>query len=532
MEILVSGYLCNVIRREKPVPRNKVSLLLTVFITAFSLSSFSQDITVRNPSLEGKAKQNASVDNWEIASTTPDIQPGIFNIDLTPSDGKTYVGFHGGETWLEGVAQKLSSTMKADFSYSISFDLAFTPVYSSKACYGSMVIYGGNTASDTAEVLWESGEFEHTDWKRYTATLKPSHDYKYLSFWTRTGSKCDKSAYGIAFLLDNISPVIKQLPQVSFAIKNACKGEQSGIIVANVTGGQGPYTYRWNPGNYNTNSVSGLSPGEYSVTVNSANGTSVKGNVIIKESDLSSVVNVSTSLCYGDNQSRITVNTTGGQAPYQYYLDGLQSKEPEFNNLGEGSYKLVVKDNLGCQNVISDIHIDEPAPLKIVQSVAESVSCSDVQNGKIIINVTGGTAPFMYSVPGYVAPQESFPSGLEAGKYHYRVTDSHNCSIDGDAEITKQSRDCMVTVPTAFSPNGDGQNDVFRAKVHDDVSNFRLAVYGRWGGLVFESVNPSQGWNGTFKSIRVPEGPYVWVLTYTDSKHQDRKQQGSLLLMR
>ncbi|WP_366885059.1 gliding motility-associated C-terminal domain-containing protein [uncultured Chitinophaga sp.] len=59
-------------------------------------------------------------------------------------------------------------------------------------------------------------------------------------------------------------------------------------------------------------------------------------------------------------------------------------------------------------------------------------------------------------------------------------------------------------MPNAFSPNGDESNDVFRPKMYDDVHNYQLRIYNRWGSLVFRANDPGNGWNGIFNGSAAP----------------------------
>jgi gliding motility-associated-like protein len=58
-----------------------------------------------------------------------------------------------------------------------------------------------------------------------------------------------------------------------------------------------------------------------------------------------------------------------------------------------------------------------------------------------------------------------------------------------------------------------------------------MAVYGRWGELIYETHQPEGGWNGTFKGKKLPAGSYIWSVTYTDKTNQAMKQQGSVMLI-
>jgi gliding motility-associated-like protein len=269
--------------------------------------------------------------------------------------------------------------------------------------------------------------------------------------------------------------------------------------------------------------------------VTATNGLKVSGKVHIGESDLSSAVTVTDALCNGDDQNRLQIHTTGGQPPYRYYLNSAEHgvRTPDFDHLPAGRYSVKVEDENGCSNRIEDIRITEPPALSLRQVAVKKTSCSSVHDGRITLTPEGGTPPYAYSIPARnIVQTDSTLQQLEAGWYRFTVSDSHGCMVEGQAGVDMEVRDCAVYTPTAFSPNGDGVNDVFRVRVNDEVTGFRLAVYGRWGNLIFETNDPEIGWDGAQKGSFLPAGSYVWALTYTDSKKQPVKQQGTLVLIR
>jgi gliding motility-associated-like protein len=87
-------------------------------------------------------------------------------------------------------------------------------------------------------------------------------------------------------------------------------------------------------------------------------------------------------------------------------------------------------------------------------------------------------------------------------------------------------------MPNAFTPNGDGMNDVFRVKYPFPVSNFHFLVTNRWGQTVFETNNIHQGWDGTFKGEPPLAGIYVWVISFTDFNNKSQQLQGTVNLLK
>jgi gliding motility-associated-like protein len=74
--------------------------------------------------------------------------------------------------------------------------------------------------------------------------------------------------------------------------------------------------------------------------------------------------------------------------------------------------------------------------------------------------------------------------------------------------------DCGVFAPTAFTPNRDQTNDLFRVVVSEycEVQDYHVFVYDRFGRLVFESIDPAKGWDGRYDGKDAKDGVYLWHL--------------------
>jgi gliding motility-associated-like protein len=87
-------------------------------------------------------------------------------------------------------------------------------------------------------------------------------------------------------------------------------------------------------------------------------------------------------------------------------------------------------------------------------------------------------------------------------------------------------------IPSAFSPNGDGANDIFRVKTGDIPRSFNMIVFNRYGAKVFESADISAGWNGTIGSNQAPAGAYVYTVALITSTGGVIKREGTVILVR
>lgn len=105
--------------------------------------------------------------------------------------------------------------------------------------------------------------------------------------------------------------------------------------------------------------------------------------------------------------------------------------------------------------------------------------------------------------------------------------------------VFSSNRACVTPVlelfmPNAFSPNGDGINDVFRPFFSSPPPSegFLFQVWDRWGGLVHETKDPLAGWDGTDELQPVPVGTYLYILQYTSGEGDERQRSGTVNLLK
>lgn len=110
---------------------------------------------------------------------------------------------------------------------------------------------------------------------------------------------------------------------------------------------------------------------------------------------------------------------------------------------------------------------------------------------------------------------------------------SANCTVSVDIPLLRNP-DCQIYyyLPNAFSPNGDGLNDVFHVKTSDLPKSFTMQIYNRSGEKVFESNDPAIGWNGTLKNRNAATGTYIVIINAINSSGQPIEQRGTIELIR
>ena len=101
----------------------------------------------------------------------------------------------------------------------------------------------------------------------------------------------------------------------------------------------------------------------------------------------------------------------------------------------------------------------------------------------------------------------------------YSVTVSNLCGFEEDSiSVTiyfpPEDLECFVVAPNAFTPNGDALNDTFKPVLQCPAETYSLKIFDRWGKMIFESNQPSEGWDGTVNGAPVEHGTYVWTIYY------------------
>lgn len=86
-------------------------------------------------------------------------------------------------------------------------------------------------------------------------------------------------------------------------------------------------------------------------------------------------------------------------------------------------------------------------------------------------------------------------------------------------------------IPTAFTPNGDGLNDLFYVKANFEPRNFEMTIISRNGDRVFQTRDMNIGWDGKLRDKTLPQGMYVYIIHYKDRHGDEQQKQGQILLI-
>lgn len=243
-------------------------------------------------------------------------------------------------------------------------------------------------------------------------------------------------------------------PVVSTSSTNVtCFGSNNGTATANPSGGTGPFNYLWAPSGGNSQTATGLSPGNYTVTITDANFcTATATSIITQPAVLTASTSVSNASCGGNNGSA-TATPSGGTSPYTYSWSPSGGTNATANNLSAQGYTVNVTDAKGCLTSVTLNISGTPAASASVVSTS-SVTCNGGNDGTASVSA-GGTFPFAYawSPSGGTS---SAASNLSGGNYTVTVTDANSCTATSTISVSQPS---AINPATNFTQATCGVND-------------------------------------------------------------------------
>lgn len=244
-------------------------------------------------------------------------------------------------------------------------------------------------------------------------------------------------------------------------------------IIVTAFGGHEPYTYSINGGDYNSSSIfENLSAGTYYITVRDAVNITSNTNAIVVNPlvPVTATPTVIPMDCF--NNAIIKVQAAGGQSPYTYSIDGgiTYTSNNTFTNAFSDTYKITVKDNNGCVSPIAPVTIEDFVPL-VVTASNTSLLCYD-DKASLTINVSGGKAPYQYSVNNSVYTTNNTFTELKAGTYTIKVKDA-TCSLSELIHVITEPKmvigDMEIEGQTISITNVTGGTGIYQYAINNDI---------------------------------------------------------------
>jgi gliding motility-associated-like protein len=348
-----------------------------------------------------------------------------------------------------------------------------------------------------------------------------------------------------------------------------CKNENSPVITFTGSGNIPPYTFQYtinggapqvvtSVGNSATITVPTSIAGVFNYEIISVTGSSIPAcskslskisTITIKELPTATLF-APDSICLGSSDKFVTFAGANGIPPFtfSYSLNGVPANDitTALNNntvsiqipttaLGSFTYLISKVTDAGppvCERQISK------ASTIVVDDITSDfifapISCPYDPNFAFIESSDKGVLwSWEFGDGAFASGPRAEHSYLVGGNYEIALVSVS--SIGCRDTITKNIdviQPHQIWMPNAFTPNGDFRNEKF-LPVTTSVSEYNLSIYNRWGMLVFQSLNPNEGWNGKTIGGDAPMGVYVFVLSTTDLCGQQDVRKGTFNLVR
>lgn len=206
------------------------------------------------------------------------------------------------------------------------------------------------------------------------------------------------------------------------------------------------------------------------------------------------------------------------------------------------TYYLNVTDINGCRSLQHDaVTVNVTPSVKVFAGKDTLVAINQPLQLSAIETNNSGVDSWEWSTISYLDnpfianPVATFPTPVTTSPYDYTYTVTGTTPVGCKGTDTikiKVYQGPEIYVPTAFTPNSDGRNDQLIA-LPVGIKEFRfLRVFNRWGQMVFNSQNPSRGWDGTIMGAGQPTGSYIWIAEGVDYTGKVVTRKGTSTLIR
>jgi len=420
------------------------------------------------------------------------------------------------------------------------FDLS-APADSAYCGSPEITLTGGNPGLD---YVWldENGDTLSTDG---TITVKPIVETSYILVGVDGFgcSKTDTTTLSPTFFAYLVSPDV-----------TICLGDDTVITIINLDSTQ-DLTYSWTPVKFidGPNDVANPRvnpPADQVFTVQITNNTlgcTVDEQITVKVSRFNYTISDGEIICLGD---KLTLSITNNDTTVLDYLwmpdesivSGADGPNPMVMPMETTTYHVqILNTNYGCMtedSVTVTVSWFDPDFLEIF-SDPDTIIAGSGEFFEFWTNQDDDLT-YMWSGPGIEDPTlpriKATPGVDDMLMYSVTVTNPDGCQLMGilSKDLTVVDPECNadgVFIPNAFSPNGDGENDVLQV-YGNFISGMELHIFNRWGEEVFKSSSQSHTWDGTFEDEKLPPGVYGFYLMVECPPDKEYVTKGSIVLLR
>jgi gliding motility-associated-like protein len=227
-----------------------------------------------------------------------------------------------------------------------------------------------------------------------------------------------------------------------------------------------------------------------------------------------------------------SVTASGGKGAYTYSWLPVGGSNAVASNLSTGTYTVTVTDKNGCTGSA----IAKVGSLSLFKGIAGN-DTTILEGGSAQLFAKNGSTFSWVPDVGLSCNNCPDPIASPSVTTTYTLTiDSNTCTSNAYIKVTVEPVPCrgwQVYVPNAFSPNGDGHNDL--ECVYTDgtcIQALVFNIYDRWGNKVFESVNGNNCWDGTYKGRALNTGEFAYYMSAVLANGSTVSKKGNIALVK
>lgn len=409
-------------------------------------------------------------------------------------------------------------------------------------CKGDPITFTLIDTLDVGSYAWDFG-----DGTSISDVSPVTHIYNFLPPSGQTVAKL--TVYG----KDNVCPVTVQQTvfihyvKADFTMNNnstdtvLCLGE--GLLLTNTSQPATGNLFTWTLGDGATSTSNSsfthvyTTPGTFNTTliaVNTTFGCRDTTTKAITIAPLPVITAIGDSVCKF-NTAQLSVANPVSNSTYSWTpaapLSNSNIYNPTVTGINSTYYTVTVVDSNSCSN--SDSALVYVVPPLVGFTFDTTIVIGDFVN--LPISDQNGTLLFTWTPEtGLSCLTCSYPrvQPLADITYTLDVADIYGCFTATDYFNIHVRPETFIDLPTTFTPNGDGTNDIIYVKGWGIKDLLSFQIYNRWGELVFETSELAEGWNGNYKGMLQNNDVYVYKVKATDWRDKEIQKEGHINLMR
>ncbi|MDA3883178.1 MAG: PKD domain-containing protein [Bacteroidales bacterium] len=489
---------------------------------------------IKNPACEGDEVILRAITNNEtyryVWSTSPNFYP-VLNSDFS-------------RNWIEVTAQNpqryyvkaLSTYCSFEDTSSVFLDVSYNHI----RALGDTLICKDDFASLDAENLIPGNTLSYTWQPSAFVSLGQGTEHVVVNPERITDFIVYAEDENNCIATDTVSVEVDELRiETYFFDQISCYGETDArIFVAPV--GIPEYEYMWENG-YTGPSRSDLSEGIYTVHITDSLGCTNTRDFEIIEPELLRIIDTTIYFvtCSTARNGSIQVEVAGGTKPYSYSWNNGDTTA-SIQNLGEGGeYTVLVTDSHGCEVQLQDaVTIGVFETLPYLDAYADKPQVFKSQSTLIYAAPDVSDTISYYWDPSIWLQSDSVPivsaTPLDDITYYVTAVDQYGCMSVDTVSISVHDWVCdenFIFVPTAFSPNNDGVNDVLKVK-SGVITELQFEIFDRWGECVFSTQDLNATWEGTYKGKSLHPQVLVYYIKARCLNEEEFVQEGNITILK